>query len=439
MTSIPNIPEIARTSANRHVWAGTVLIGVMVGFIGLWAARTEISGAVFGAGVVVVETRVKDVQHPTGGVVTEILVKNGDRVAAGDLLIRLDETLTRANLQLITKQLDELAIREARLEAERDGAAAIAVPPSYLGRETDPDIAKRIAAETTFFLSRRAALQAKAQQLQERVKQLDDEIIGLERQAQAKSQEIALLTAELTGVDKLETMQLVTTMRANALRREEMRLEGERGQLEAGIAQTRGRIAETRLEIITLDQDFRSAVIEELRDNRAEQAGLSERRIAAEDQLKRMEIRAPQSGLVHDLSINNAGGVINPAERLMKIVPSGDNLIVEARVMPFDIDQLLNGDGTAYVRFSAFAQQTTPEVMGRVETVSPDLNIDPATGLSYYTARISISKDEIAKLDQNRLVPGMPADVHFKTIDRTALSYLVKPVWDQMERAFRER
>ncbi|MEY4872877.1 MAG: hypothetical protein RLZZ563_2207 [Pseudomonadota bacterium] len=408
MTSVPNIPEIARKSTNRHVLGGTVLIGLMCGFIGVWAARTEISGAVFGAGVVVVETRVKDVQHPTGGVVTEILVQNGDRVAVGDLLIRLDETLTRANLHLITKQLDELAIREARLEAERDGATAMTVPQSYLGRETDPDIAKRIAAETTFFLSRRAAQQAKAQQLEERVKQLDDEIIGLARQANAKSQEIDLLTAELTGVDKLETMKLVTTMRANELRREEMRLEGQRGQLEASIAQTRGRIAETRLEIITLDQDFRSAVIQELRDNRAEQAGLSERRIAAEDQLKRMEIRAPQTGLVHDLSINTVGGVINPAEKLMKIIPSGDKLIVEARVMPFDIDQLLNGDGTAYVRFSAFAQQTTPEVVGHVETVSPDLNI-------------------------------VPADVHFKTVDRTALSYLVKPIWDQMERAFKER
>jgi HlyD family secretion protein len=439
MTSVPDIPEIARKSASRHVWIGTVLIGLMFGFTGVWAARTEISGAVFGAGVVVVETRVKDVQHPTGGVVTEILVQNGDRVAAGDLLIRLDETLTRANLHLITKQLDELAIREARLEAERDGSPSIVVPQRYLGREDDPEIAKRIAAETTFLRSRRAAMAAKAQQLEERIKQLDDEIIGLERQADAKSQEIDLLKAELTGVDKLETMQLVTTMRANELRREALRLDGERGQLEAGIAQTRGRIAETRLEVITLDQDFRSSVIQELRDNRAEQAGLSERRIAAEDQLKRTEIRAPQTGLVHDLAINNVGGVINPAERLMKIVPSGDNLIVEARVMPHDIDQLLNGDGTAYVRFSAFAQQTTPEVAGHLETVSPDLNIDPATGQTYYTARITIPKEEIVKLDQNRLVPGMPADVHFKTVDRTALSYLIKPMWDQMERAFRER
>lgn len=439
MTTIPDIPEIARKSANRHVWIGTVLIGLMFGFTGVWAARTEISGAVFGAGVVVVETRVKDVQHPTGGVVTEILVQNGDRVTAGDLLIRLDETLTRANLHLITKQLDELAIREARLEAERDGSPSLVVPQRYLGREDDPEIANRIAAETTFLRSRRAAMSAKAQQLEERIKQLEDEIIGLDRQAEAKSQEIVLLKAELTGVDKLETMQLVTTMRANELRREALRLEGERGQLEAGIAQTRGRIAETRLEIITLDQDFRSSVIQELRDNRAEQAGLSERRIAAEDQLKRTEIRAPQTGLVHDLAINNVGGVINPAERLMKIVPSGDNLIVEARVMPHDIDQLLNGDGTAYVRFSAFAQQTTPEVAGHLESVSPDLNIDPATGQTYYTARITIPQEEIAKLDQNRLVPGMPADVHFKTVDRTALSYLIKPMWDQMERAFRER
>lgn len=439
MTSVPDIPEIARKSASRHVWVGTILISLLCGFTGIWAARTEISGAVFGAGVVVVESRVKDVQHPTGGVVTEILVRNGDSVAAGDLMILLDETLPRANLHLITKQLDELVIREARLEAELTGSPSLVVPQRYLGREDAPEIANRIVAETTFLRSRRAAMVSKAQQLEERIKQLDDEIIGLQLQVDAKSQEIDLLKAELAGVDKLETMQLVTTMRANELRRDALRLDGERGQLEAAIAQTRGRIAETRLEIITLDQDFRSSVIQELRDNRAEQAGLSERRIAAEDQLRRMEIRAPQRGLVHDLTINNVGGVINPAERLMKIVPYGDDLIVEARVMPHDIDQLLNGDGTAYVRFSAFAQQTTPEVVGHLETVSPDLTVDPATGQSYYTARITIAQDEIAKLGENRIIPGMPADVHFKTVDRTALSYLLKPLWDQMERAFRER
>ncbi len=435
----PDVRKAAERSARVHILAGLAVIVLVLGGTAVWAARTEISGAVVSSGVVVVESKVKKVQHPTGGVVAEITVKNGSKVQAGDLLVRLDETVSRANLQVITKQLDELVMREARLEAERDGSSTIALPDSYHGRESEPDIAKRIAGETYFFKSRRESLDGQKEQLGERVLQLKEEITGLDRQIKSKKSEIEIVQRELKGVAELEKLKLVTTMRVNQLRRDATRLEGELGQLESAAAQAKGRIAEIGVEVIRIDQEFRTSIIEELRDNTAQQAELVERRIAAEDQLKRIDIRAPQSGVVHELEVNTVGGVINQAETLMLIVPEGEELTVEARIATHDIDQVLNGDKTAFVRFSAFDTHKTPELNGNIVSVSADLTIDQMTGVPYYLARISIPREELAKLKQKRLVPGMPAEIYVRTQNRTVLSYLFKPIEDQMERAFRER
>lgn len=435
----PDVRKAAERSARVHILAGLAVIVLVLGGTAVWAARTEISGAVVSSGLVVVELKVKKVQHPTGGVVAEITVKNGSKVKAGDLLVRLDETVSRANLQVITKQLDELVMREARLEAERDGSSTITLPDSYHGRETEPDIAKRIAGETFFFKSRRDSLDGQKEQLGERVLQLKEEITGLDRQIKSKKSEIEIVQRELKGVAELEKLKLVTTMRVNQLRRDATRLEGELGQLKSAAAQAKGRIAEIGVEMIRIDQEFRTSIIQELRDNTAQQAELVERRIAAEDQLKRIDIRAPQSGVVHELEVNTVGGVINQAETLMLIVPEGEELTVEARIATHDIDQVLNGDKTAFVRFSAFDTHTTPELNGNIVSISADLTIDQMTGAPYYLARISIPRAELAKLKQKRLVPGMPAEIYVRTQNRTVLSYLFKPIEDQMERAFRER
>ena len=435
----PDVRKAAERSARVHILAGLAVIVLVLGGTAVWAARTEISGAVVSSGLVVVESKVKKVQHPTGGVVSEITVKNGSRVKAGDLLVRLDETVSRANLQVITKQLDELVMREARLEAERDGSSTITLPDSYQGRESEPDIAKRIAGETFFFKSRRESLEGQKEQLGERVLQMKEEITGLGRQIKSKNSEIEIVQRELKGVAELEKLKLVTTMRVNQLRRDATRLEGELGQLESAAAQAKGRIAEIGVEMIRIDQEFRTSIIQELRDNTAQQAELVERRIAAEDQLKRIDIRAPQSGVVHELEVNTVGGVINQAETLMLIVPEGEELTIEARIATHDIDQVLNGDKTAFVRFSAFDTHKTPELNGNIVSVSADLTVDQMTGVPYYLARISIPRAELAKLNQKRLVPGMPAEIYVRTQNRTVLSYLFKPIEDQMERAFRER
>src|SRR5262245_394520 len=427
-----------RSAIRKLNLAGFAIAVVALGGVGGWASTTRIAGAVVATGIVVVETSVKKVQHPTGGVVGEIRVRDGDRVTAGDLLIRLDETVTRANLQVITKQLDELAIRQARLGAERDREVSLRIPSTLAGRSSEPEVAAIVAGESTLFESRKEALAGQKSQLRERIAQLKEEIAGLTRQADAKAREIALVKIELDGVEKLWAKSLVSITKLTAMRREDARLDGERGQLVASAAQAKGKIAETELQIIQLDQEMRKEVMKDLREAQAKEAELFERKVAAEDQLKRIDIRAPQAGVVHQLSVHTIRGVITQAEPIMLIVPEDDSLVVEAKLSPQDIDHIRPGR-EAYIRFPAFNQRTTPEFEGQVTRVAADLTKDQQNNLAYYIARISIAEKDRARTEVMRLVPGMPAEVHIRTTERTALSYLMKPLFDQFALAFKER
>lgn len=421
-----------------YILAGFFTIVVLVGGVGVWAAQTEIAGAVIAQGVVVVESSIKKVQHPTGGIVGEIFVKNGDVVRAGDLLLRLDETVTRANLQMIAKQLDELLIREARLIAERDHTKTFTLPAELAARSSELAIGEIFKGERNLFESRRESREGQKSQLRERISQLDQEFAGISGQIEAKAREIELIAKQLQDLETLEAKQLVTAATMVALRREAARLEGEHGQLKASAAQARGRVTEIELQILRIDQDFRTDVVKELRECQSRIAEFVERRVAAQDQLKRVELRAPQSGMVHQLAVHTVGGVINGGEAVMFIVPDSDKLVVEAKIAPHDIDQVL-ASRTARLRFNAFNQRTTPELVGNIKSVSADLAQDPRTGEGYYSVRLDVPDAELAKLDGGKLIPGMPAEVHIKTHDRTALSYLVKPFEDQFARAFRER
>lgn len=425
-------------SVARFIIGGLAVVFLLVGGIGVWAATTEIAGAVVAPAVVVVETNVKKVQHATGGIVGEIKVKNGSHVEAGDLLIRLDETLTRVNLQMITQQLDHLTAQQARLEAERDDADSITVPHHLSARSAIEEIGQILRGEESLFRTRRQSIMGQKSQLLERSQQLEQEAQGIEAQISAKRREIKLITDELEGLADLEAKQLVTKTKIAALRREKARLEGELGQFVASAAQTQGRKTEISLQIVRLDQDMKTEVVKELRETQSKIAELSERKIAAEDQLRRVEIRAPQTGIVHQLAVFTVGGVVSPGEPIMLIVPEGDRLLVEARVAPKDIDQLYIGQFTR-IRFAAFDQQTTPQVNGEVTGISADLSRDQTTGETYFTVRINIPDEELVKLGSNKLQPGIPADVQIKTQDRTALSYLMKPLADQIDKAFRER
>ena len=438
MTSTPRKKTEVEANVKAYLVSGLAVVFILVGGLGVWATTTSIVGAVIGSGVVVVETNVKKVQHPTGGIVGEINVKNGDQVKAGDLLIRLDETLTRTNEQMISKQLDQLMMREARLKAERDGIEAISVPAILARRSLEPDVAEIINGEQSLFASRRESKAGQLSQLKERTAQLAQEADGIAAQIQAKTREIKLIADELAGLADLEAKQLVTTTKLAALKREKARLEGEFGQYEAALAQTKGRRTEVSLQMARLDQEMRTQVVNDLREAQTKIAELVERQIAAADQLRRVDIRAPQDGLVHQLAVFTVGGVINPGEQIMLIVPQDDRLLVEAKISPSDIDQVRKGM-QARLRFSAFSQQTTPQITGEVVSLSPDLNRDQISGEIFFTARISISDEERAKLGADKLQPGIPVEVHITTEERTALSYLVKPMADQINRAFRER
>jgi HlyD family secretion protein len=426
-------------SIQRYTVAGMIVMALVVLGVGGWASTAELSGAVIGQGSVIVDSSVKKVQHPTGGVVSELRVRDGDQVKAGDILVRLDETQTLANATIITKSYDELLARQARLEAERDGAEQVTFPSVLLDRAKDlkSEAARAIAAERSLFGLRRLAREGQKAQLKERCAQLRDEIAGYTGQFEAKRKEVGFVHEELEGVRELWQKKLVPITRLTALERDTARLEGERSQLAGMIAQAKGKISEIELQTIQIDQDLRTEVGKDLIEARSKISELSERKIAAVDQLHRIDIRAPQNGRVHQLTVHTVGGVISPGEQIMLIVPDNDALAVEVKIAPRDIEQVYVGQ-SAFMRFSAL-NRTAPEIEGDVILVSADLTQDQRTGTSYYTVRVSLKPDQVARLGGAKLVPGMPVDVFIQTPSRTALAYLIEPLKDQAKRAFKER
>jgi HlyD family secretion protein len=424
-------------SIRRHMLAGILVVLVLGVGVGGWAATAELSGAVITEGTVVVDSHVKTVQHPTGGVVGKVNVRDGDRVKAGEVLVQLDGTATRANLAIVTRGLDELIARKSRLEAERDGRDVIVFPPELMARISDPTVANATQNERRLFELRRTSRLGQKAQLQQRIAQLQDEITGLAAQQAAKSKEIDLIGKELEGVRDLYRQKLVPLSKQTALERDAARLDGERGQLIAAVAQAKGKIIETRLQIIQIDQDLASEVAKDLRDVDAKMDELVERRVTAEDQLKRLDIRAPQDGIVLESKVHTVDGVVTAGEPIMLIVPESDTLRVEAKVNPRDIDRLYIGQ-IASLRFTSFDVRTTPEIDGTVTQISADTTTDQRTGTSYYTVRIALASDQIKRLGAVKLIPGMPVEAFIQTGDRTLISYLTKPLYDQLMRAFRE-
>lgn len=431
-------PRGVHGSIRLHLIVGLSMVGVVAGGLGGWAATQQISGALIAPGQIVVESSVKKVQHPTGGVVGELRARDGDVVKAGDILVRLDDTVTKASLAIVTKNLDALWARAARLEAEQRGLDHIVFPPELTSRAGDPDVGALMASETKLFDVRVNGRTGQKAQMHERVRQLNEEIEGLTAQVASKDQEIALVKKELDGVRQLYDQHLVQLSRLTTLERDTARLNGERAQYIASRAEAKGKITETELQIIQVDKDMMGEVSKDLRETHDKIGEFVERKITAEDQLRRVDIRAPQDGMVLQSTVHTVGGVITAGDTIMLIVPQTDDLQVEAKVNPQDIDKLQIGQKTL-LRLSAFNQRTTPELNGVVSRVSPDVTTDQRTGQSYYTIRVSMPPEEIARLGEVKLIPGMPAEAFVQTGDRTVLSYLMKPLNDQLMRAFREK
>ncbi len=428
----------AKQSIRRHLLITVVVVVLLVGGLGGWAATSEFSGAVIAQGQLVVDTSVKKVQHPTGGVVAELLVRDGHQVKSGDVVIRLDDTQTRANHQIVSKGLDELSARRAREEAELEGVETIAFPETLTSRKDEPEVARLMAGEAKLFETRRKTREGLKSQLGERVLQSEEEIRGLTAQIASKEKQIEWIQQELEGVRDLWAKKLVQFNRVTSLEREQARLEGERGQLIAATAQSKGKISETRIQILQIEQDMRTEVGKDLAEIRSKTAELVEKKVAAEDQLKRVDIRAPQDGMVHQLDVHTVGGVVSAGQQIMLVVPAADKLIVEAKVQPQDIDQVRIGQ-KAVMRFVNFNSRTTPEINGQVSLVSADVTLDQRTGLSFYTVRIGISAEEMANLAEHKLIPGMPVEVFIQTTIRTVVSFFIRPFQDQIAKAFREK
>jgi HlyD family secretion protein len=385
-----------------------------------------------------VQSSVKAIQHPTGGVVAEIKATNGMRVAAGDLLLRLDAIQVQASLQMVRKQLDEVRARIARLTAERDGLDQPQTPAALVARAAEDNVRSLLASETSLFKARFEGRRSQKDLLQSRIAQLTEEIAGLEAQVSSKAKQLDLISGELVGVQELYDKRLVPLARLTSLQRETARIEGERGQLTSSIAETKSKIGEAQLQIARLDQDFRTDVVKELGEAQAKEAELVERGVAAQDQLDRIELRAPTSGAIHQLAAHTIGGVIRAGDTIMEIVPDTDDLLIEARLQPKDIDQVRSGQ-TAFVRFSSFNQRVTPQLTGTVSFVSADTSRDQQTNTSYFTVRVVLPDEERRRLGGLQLVPGMPAEVFMQTGSRTMMNYLLKPISEQMNRAFVEQ
>ena len=418
-----------------------IICGLAFGFIlvagaGSWAATAQLRGAIIAPGSVKVDRNLKAIQHRDGGIISEIAVKEGDFVNKGQIMLRLDDAQTRAELGIVRSQLVEFSLRKARLIAERDGLDRLIVPE--LTMEQNLHSTQTLVGEERLLRGNRQHRDSQKQQLELGIGQLGEEIKGLEAQRTAKSEELRLVEEEHAKIKGLADRRLIESNRIYTIDREIASLQGGKAEIDAGIARAKSRCSELELQILAIDETARTEAQRELTIVEPKIAELSERRVAIEDRLSRTDIRAPLSGTVNELSVHTIGGVVTPAEQLVTLVPENANLKIAARIQPTDIDQISIGQH-AKLRFSAFNQRTTPELSGNVSFISPATSTDPANGQVYYLAEVQVNQAEMDKLGTNALKPGMPLEVFISTEERTALSFLSKPLVDQFSRAFREQ
>lgn len=431
--------EIAgRWGAWRHVILGSVALVILVGGVGVWSAFANISGAVVAMGQLKVESNRQVVQHPDGGVVKEILVKEGDVVEAGDVMLRLDDKLMVGELAIAEGQLYEIMARRGRLMAERDKLPAPVFSDELLeAARKNPEIASLLEGQKRLYSARETSMKGQKEQLRERQSQIREEIAGANSQGVALESQLELVGKELKDLRGLLAKGLAQASRVLALERENARLLGQVGEIKANIARLKGQISEIEIQLIGLDSTQREEAITELRDFEYRENELREQRNSLLETLSRLDVRAPRPGRVLGMTIYALRSVVRPAEPILYIVPSDEELVVEARIETINIDQIYPGQ-EARLRFSAFSARTTPEVAGKVIKVSPDTFTDEATGLSYYSAELKFDIEGMKAFDKLDLVAGMPVETYIQTGDRTPFSYFTKPLADYFNKAMRD-
>ncbi|MEM9625032.1 MAG: HlyD family type I secretion periplasmic adaptor subunit [Pseudomonadota bacterium] len=437
--SAPTTKERDPWNPRSYVATGIITLVLLVGGVGGWSALAELAGAVITSGELRKESNRQVVEHPEGGIVAEILVKDGDDVAAGDVLLRLDKTRPRAELAIIDVQLDEAMTTIARLTAERDGERSMPLPAELRDRLIgDADLTSVASGQRKLFQARLESIEAERAQLSSRIEQIKIRIDGSAQQIEALKLQSDLIAEEVTAQQALFEKGLATAAPLSALKRESARLEGETAGLQAAIAEAESEIAATRVALLQLDGNRREEAINGLRSLHAEVAELKQQRIAIADRLARMDVRAPRSGIVHALAVHARESVIQSAEPLLYIVPEDEALIVAVEVTPNEIDSVHLGQEVD-VRFPAFNAHTTPSISGHVHTISADRRVDDQSGESFYAVEISLDEPELDEaINKAELLPGMPVEAYLRTEVRTPISYLTKPLTDQIARAMRE-
>lgn len=426
-------------SARVPVVLGLIALTTLVGGFGVWAVRANIAGAIIASGRIEVDRNRQIVQHPDGGVVSEIMVEEGDTVVSGAILVRLDSTLLRSQKLIVEGQLFELMSRRARLEAERDETGGLSFDSELLVIASErPEVADLLAGQERLFLARRESVDRESEQLEKRGGQIQSQILGIKAQQVSLDRQLELIEQELESQQSLLDRGLAQAGTVLNLQRTAASLQGRIGELAASEAQAEGRITELDIEVLKLGTGRREDAITRLRDLKYRELELAEQRHSLEERLARLDITAPVSGIVYGLQVHTLRSVIRPADPVLFLVPQDRPLVIAARVETIHVDKIFVGQDVV-MRFSAFDQRQTPELFGKVAKVSADAFDDQATGMTYYRAEMVLNEGELARLpDGTVLIPGMPVETYIRTRDRSPMAYLIKPLADYFAKAFRE-
>ena len=430
---------MTKTTARWNGWfafiIGLIAICILVGLLGVWGMQSRIAGAVIAPGVIKVESNRQVIQHPDGGIVSEIFVRNGDVVQAGEVLLRLDETDIRSELAIIEQQLVELIARIARLKAERDSKTKYEVSFSgfeHISFEEVEDGQRRL------FDARKSSLENELAQVGKKITQTQSQVGGVEAQIKAIEVQLDLLEQEIQTNEQLQKQGLLLRSKMHDQLRDRARMQGERGRLVAQKGQYLNAIAELEISKISLQSGVREKAITKLRDLESDLSEQMEKRGILARKLSRMEIIAPVDGIIFGSSVFALKSVIQKGKDIMYIVPKNQALVISARVPASDVDQVSPGQEVS-LRFNTLDQRFTPEIFGLLNFISADSVTEKSTGQAYYEAEISPLETEVAKLGDQVLVPGMPVETYIQTGERAPLSYLTKPFADYFYRAFREQ
>jgi HlyD family type I secretion membrane fusion protein len=415
---------------------GVGLIALLAVGFGSWASLAPLASGVIASGVVIAEGERSVLRHLDGGIVKEIRVTEGQTVTAGQVLVRLEEARTHARLEALQAEYEDDLARYTRLRAEQADARTIAFPPELTQRD-GPRVREIMQGEIAYFNERRADLEAELDITLKRRGLYDRHIAGVEARMTAETSQLAIIEEELSGLEQLFKDGYVSHTRILRLKRERAGLEGSLGEGRSSIAQGQIKRIEADAEAVKIQTAFRMQVMAEFREVQAKLFHLEEKIREEADKLARLDIRAPKAGAVLDLRVHAEGAVLLPGDPVLDIVPTGETVVIEAKIRPTDVDNVLVG-AEAEVRFPAFRQRTTPAVLGRVIMVAADTLIDGATKQAFYPARIVLHEAERERLGDRSLVPGMPAEVTIRAGERTFIEYLLEPLTDVLARSFKE-